>query len=77
MIDPTPLLSTSTTPTTPLNTSTPSNVSNKRPLESAAAEFVENGWNLLSEVHEKKDYPNAQIKSMPLGDSKGIQFISC
>ena len=74
----TPNINTSTsltTPLTPTNTLTPPTISNKRPLESATAEFLENGWELLSEVHSKKEYPLAQVKSMPIGELKGIYCI--
>jgi hypothetical protein len=44
----------------------------KRPLESASAEFLEKGWGLLQEVHSKKEYPFASVKSMNIGEPKGM-----
>lgn len=56
------------------NTDPPQNPSpsKKRPLESAAAEFTEKGWKLVADVFLNKQYPFGEVKSMPIGEPKGI-----
>ena len=55
------------------DTPQPTPTTHKCLLEASAAEFIENGWKLLSEVHSKQEYPFGNVKSMLIGESKGIQ----
>lgn len=62
--------------TPPPNTPTTTPNPKKRPLEASAAEFVEKGWKLVQELHTKKEYPQAFVKDLPIGEPKGTQFFS-
>jgi hypothetical protein len=55
----------------PNNSSTRS-TPKKRSLESAAAEFIEKGWKLLSSVREKEEHPKAILKTLSIGDTNGM-----
>ena len=43
----------------------------KQVLESYVAEFIENEWELLKEVHILKEYSSAEVKSLPPTEPKG------
>jgi hypothetical protein len=54
------------------NTTPPPTNTHKHILEASAAEFIEKGWKLLSEVHPIKEYTVATVLSQPVGEAKGI-----
>jgi hypothetical protein len=51
------------------------NPSKKRPLETAAAEFLEQGWKLLGSVETKKEHPPGNVKVMGVGEPAGLYLI--
>jgi hypothetical protein len=54
------------------DTTPPPTNTRKQTLEASAAEFIEKGWKLLSEVHPIKEYTATTVLSQPVGEAKGI-----
>jgi hypothetical protein len=54
------------------NTTPPPTNTRKHTLEASAAEFIEKGWKLLSEVHSIEEYTAATVLSQPVSEAKDI-----